>query len=135
MAGDCNYKMHYVNDDTFSPSKPLLDQVRVPTGEPDAPSVLQRRGSVYCSPNFDMIDGLLYRKKLERGFIHYREVLDEDRRFGAIATFHRRRPGTRHHSLEDTYRSVAENYWWEGECGLVGWFVIIDLPWHCYTGQ
>nr|XP_046221413.1 serine/arginine repetitive matrix protein 1-like [Oncorhynchus gorbuscha] len=114
MAGDCNYKMHYVNDDTFSPSKPLLDQARVPTGEPDAPSVLQGRGSIYCSPNFDMIDGLLYRKKLERGFIHYREVLDEDRRLGAIATFHRRRPGMCHHSLEDTYRSVAENYWWEG---------------------
>ncbi|KAK6315130.1 hypothetical protein J4Q44_G00146590 [Coregonus suidteri] len=114
MAGDCNYKMHYVNDDTFSPSKPLRDQVRVLAVEPDAPSVLQGSGSVYCSPNFEMIDGLLYRKKLERGFIHYREVLDEDRRLGAIATFHGRRPGTCHHSLEDTYRSVAENYWWEG---------------------
>ncbi|CAB1347254.1 unnamed protein product [Coregonus sp. 'balchen'] len=106
MAGDCNYKMHYVNDDTFSPSKPLRDQVRVLAVEPDAPSVLQGSGSVYCSPNFEMIDGLLYRKKLERGFIHYREVLDEDRRLGAIATFHGRRPGTCHHSLEDTECSL-----------------------------
>lgn len=62
-----------------------------------------------------MIGGLLYRKKLERGFINYREVLDEDRRHEAIATFHRRRrPGQRHLSLEETYKCVAENYWWEG---------------------
>ncbi|KAK6309736.1 hypothetical protein J4Q44_G00196170 [Coregonus suidteri] len=113
MAGDCNYKTQYANDDTFSPSK-LPDRVRVLAGEPDASRAVTGRKSLGCSPNFEMIDGLLYRKKLERGFIHYREVLDEDRRFGAISTFHRRRPGTRHHSLEDTYRSVAENYWWEG---------------------
>lgn len=129
MAGECNYKTQYENDDTFSPSK-LPDRVRMLAGEPDAARAPTGRKSLGCSPNFELIDGLLYRKKLERGFIHYREVLDEDRRFGAIATFHRRRPGTRHHSLEDTYRSVAENYWWEGECGLVGWFVIIDLRWH-----
>ncbi|XP_029567762.1 serine/arginine repetitive matrix protein 1 [Salmo trutta] len=113
MAGDCNYKTQYANDDTFSPSK-LPDRVRMLAGEPDAARAQTGRKSLGCSPNFELIDGLLYRKKLERGFIHYREVLDEDRRFGAIATFHRRRPGTRHHSLEDTYRSVAENYWWEG---------------------
>ncbi|XP_038863029.1 uncharacterized protein LOC120058444 [Salvelinus namaycush] len=113
MAGDCNYKTQYANDDTFSPSK-LPDRVRIIAGEPDAARAHTGRKSLGCSPNFELIDGLLYRKKLERGFIHYREVLDEDRRFGAIATFHRRRTGTRHHSLEDTYRSVAENYWWEG---------------------
>uniref|UniRef100_A0A3Q0SH00 BTB domain-containing protein n=1 Tax=Amphilophus citrinellus TaxID=61819 RepID=A0A3Q0SH00_AMPCI len=62
----------------------------------------------------EVIDGLLYRKKLERGFINYREVLNEDRRHEAISTFHRRRPGQRHFSLEETYKCVAENYWWEG---------------------
>uniref|UniRef100_A0A672GRT8 BTB domain-containing protein n=1 Tax=Salarias fasciatus TaxID=181472 RepID=A0A672GRT8_SALFA len=66
------------------------------------------------SPNFEVIDGLLYRKKLERGFVNYREVLSEDRRQEAISSFHRRRPGQRHFSLEETYRCVAENYWWEG---------------------
>lgn len=66
------------------------------------------------SPNFELIDGQLYRKKLEKGFINYREVLDEERRHEAISTFHRRRPGQRHLSLEETYKYVAENYWWEG---------------------
>ncbi|XP_068428054.1 uncharacterized protein si:dkey-229b18.3 isoform X2 [Clinocottus analis] len=66
------------------------------------------------SPNFDMIDGLLYRKKLEKGFVNYREVLDEGRRHEALSTFHRRRLGQRHLSLEETYKCVAENYWWEG---------------------
>ncbi|XP_074515180.1 uncharacterized protein LOC141782554 isoform X1 [Sebastes fasciatus] len=66
------------------------------------------------SPHFEMIDGLLYRKKLERGFINYREVLDESRRHEALSTFHRRRLGQRHLSLEETYKCVAENYWWEG---------------------
>ncbi|XP_034041856.1 uncharacterized protein si:dkey-229b18.3 isoform X2 [Thalassophryne amazonica] len=64
--------------------------------------------------NFEVIDGVLYRKKLEKGFVNYREVLDEDRRCDAISTFHRRRPGQRHLSLEETYKCVAENYWWEG---------------------
>jgi len=66
------------------------------------------------SPNFETIDGLLYRKKLERGFFNYREVLDEGRRLEALSTFHRRRLGQRHLSLEETYKCVAENYWWEG---------------------
>ncbi|XP_012993303.3 uncharacterized protein si:dkey-229b18.3 isoform X2 [Esox lucius] len=112
MAGDCTYTMHYTDDDTFPPSKHLRD-VRVLQGEAAAARP-KGRESVGCSSNFEIIDGLQYRKKLERGFIHYREVLDEDRRLGAIATFHRRRHGTRHHSLDDTYRSVADNYWWEG---------------------
>ncbi|MED6294177.1 hypothetical protein CHARACLAT_018434 [Characodon lateralis] len=66
------------------------------------------------SSNFEVMDGLLYRKKLEKGFINYREVLCEGRRQEAISTFHRRRAGQRHLSLEETYRCVAENYWWEG---------------------
>uniref|UniRef100_A0A3B3U0M1 BTB domain-containing protein n=1 Tax=Poecilia latipinna TaxID=48699 RepID=A0A3B3U0M1_9TELE len=66
------------------------------------------------SSNFEVMDGLLYRRKFERGFINYREVLGEDRRQEAISTFHRRRPGQRHLSLEETYKCVAENYWWEG---------------------
>lgn len=68
----------------------------------------------HMSPNFEVIDGLLYRKKLEKGFINYREVLDEDRRHEAISTFHLRRHGQRHLSLEETYKCVAENYWWDG---------------------
>nr|XP_061827369.1 uncharacterized protein LOC133613674 [Nerophis lumbriciformis] len=64
--------------------------------------------------NFEWIDGLLYRKKLERGYINYREVLDENRRLEAIAAFHRRRHRQRHLSLEETYKCVAENYWWDG---------------------
>uniref|UniRef100_A0A3B4A5M2 Uncharacterized protein n=1 Tax=Periophthalmus magnuspinnatus TaxID=409849 RepID=A0A3B4A5M2_9GOBI len=74
-----------------------------------------RGRSAPLQPNFEVIDGLLYRKKLERGFINYREVLDEDRRQEAIGTFHRRRPDQRHLSLEDTYKSVADNYWWDGK--------------------
>ncbi|KAM4731896.1 uncharacterized protein FYW61_009724 [Anableps anableps] len=78
------------------------------------------------SSNFEVMDGLLYRKKLERGFINYREVLNEDRRQEAISTFHRRRPGQRHLSLEETYKCVAENYWWEGM-----YFQIRDFVLHC----
>ncbi|XP_038162701.1 zinc finger and BTB domain-containing protein 11 [Cyprinodon tularosa] len=78
------------------------------------------------SSNFEVIDGLLYRKKFEKGFIHYREVLGEDRRQEAISTFHRRRPGQRHLSLEETYKCVAENYWWEGM-----YFQIRDFVLHC----
>ncbi|KAM9851008.1 uncharacterized protein ACBR49_006311 isoform 2-T2 [Aulostomus maculatus] len=106
MAGDCTHmKAHYSNAETGCPSKPWLDGKMESTS--CGPSPL-------CSPNFEVIDGLLYRKKLERGFINYREVLADDRRHEAISTFHRRRPGQRHLSLEETYKYVAENYWWEG---------------------
>lgn len=64
------------------------------------------------SSNFEVIDGTLYRRKLEKGFINYREVLDEERRLEAITSFHSRRAG--HLTLEETYTSVAENYWWDG---------------------
>uniref|UniRef100_A0A8C8DT72 BTB domain-containing protein n=1 Tax=Oryzias sinensis TaxID=183150 RepID=A0A8C8DT72_9TELE len=74
------------------------------------------RGSpARLSTNFEVIDGVLYRKKLEKGFINYREVLRDDRRHEAISTFHQRRPGQRHLSLEETYKCVADNYWWEGK--------------------
>ncbi|KAM9343125.1 uncharacterized protein KZ484_015721 isoform 2-T2 [Pholidichthys leucotaenia] len=82
--------------------------------------------SPWGSSNFEVIDGLLYRRKLERGFINYREVLTEDRRHEAISTFHRRRPGQRHLSLEETYKCVAENYWWDGM-----YFQIRDFVLHC----
>lgn len=114
MAGDCTYKTHYGTDDTLCPSKSTScgrQELEKATG---AVRSLTRRSVVPCSPNFELIEGMLYRKKLERGFINYREVLDEDRRQGAIAAFHRRRPGTQHLSLEETYKSVAQNYWWEG---------------------
>lgn len=78
------------------------------------------------SSNFEVMDGLLYRKKFEKGFINYREVLSEDRRQEAISTFHRRRPGQRHLSLEETYKCVAENYWWEGM-----YFQIREFVLHC----
>ncbi|XP_078142229.1 uncharacterized protein LOC139933035 [Centroberyx gerrardi] len=115
MAGDCTYNnAHYGNAETFCPSKPWSDGDGEIAGEMDSVGNLKGRGPTPRSPNFEVIDGLLYRKKLERGFINYREVLDEDRRHEAISTFHRRRPGLRHFSQEETYKCVAENYWWEG---------------------
>ncbi|XP_028847417.1 uncharacterized protein LOC114797006 [Denticeps clupeoides] len=79
-------------------------------GEPDLAGTLD-----LSSPYFEVIGGALYRKKLERGFVHYREVLGEERQqLSAIANFHQKRPGKTHHALEDTYRFVAEHYWWEG---------------------
>ncbi|XP_058643032.1 uncharacterized protein si:dkey-229b18.3 isoform X2 [Onychostoma macrolepis] len=53
-------------------------------------------------------------RKLEKGFVQYREVLAEDKRLQSIAAFHEKGPGKSHHTLEDTYRLVAEHYWWEG---------------------
>lgn len=115
MAGDCTFNnAHYGNAETFCPSKPWSDGDGEAAGEMDSVGNLKGRGPTPRSPNFEVIDGLLYRKKLEKGFINYREVLHEDRRHGAISTFHRRRPGLRHLSLEETYKCVAENYWWEG---------------------
>ncbi|KPP68955.1 hypothetical protein Z043_112324 [Scleropages formosus] len=105
MAGNsaCNAKC--VGDE-------ILDAKREREGEPDTKESASKE--VPSSPYFEVIDGVLYRKKLEKGFINYREVLDKERRQNAIATFHHKRPGSRHHTLEDTYRYVAENYWWEG---------------------
>ncbi|XP_068560974.1 uncharacterized protein si:dkey-229b18.3 isoform X2 [Cebidichthys violaceus] len=116
MAGDCTHtNAHYANSETFCPSKPWSDGDRPGTGGMESAGNSEGRGlPARWSPNFETIDGLLYRKKLERGFVNYREVLDEDRRPEALSTFHRRRLGQRHLSLEETYKCVAENYWWEG---------------------
>ncbi|XP_034742098.1 uncharacterized protein si:dkey-229b18.3 isoform X2 [Etheostoma cragini] len=105
MAGDCTHtNAYYANAETFCPSR-----------EMESVGNSKGRGlPTQWSSNFETIDGLLYRKKLEKGFINYREVLDEERRHEALNTFHRRRLGQRHLSLEETYKCVAENYWWEG---------------------
>lgn len=113
MAGDCAHSnARYAKTETFGASKPWMDADRDRAG--GEMESIGRGSPPRGSQNFEVIGGLLYRKKLERGFINYREVLDEDRRHEAVATFHRRRAGQRHLSLEETYKSVAENYWWDG---------------------
>lgn len=117
MAGDCTHAINrYASTERFCLSKPWSDGAGEKDGEMESSGISKGRGPfARLVPNFEVIDGLLYRKKLERGFINYREVLEEDRRQEAISTFHRRqRPGQRHLSLEETYKCVAENYWWEG---------------------
>lgn len=116
MAGDCTHnRARYAHTETFCPSRPWTDGDRERPGDAEAVGNSKGRGHPSrWSPNFEVIDGLLYRKKLERGFINYREVLTEERRQEAISTFHQRRAGQRHFSLEETYKCVAENYWWEG---------------------
>lgn len=107
MAGDGTHTS-YPNTEAFCPSEPWSDEV--PGGDSEGCGHLKA-----WPARFEVRNGLLYRKKLERGFIHYREVLDEDRRHEAIGTIHRRqRPDPHHLSLEETYKCVAENYWWEG---------------------
>lgn len=114
MAGDCTHmKAHYKKVETFCPSKPWSDEDG-DRGMQAAGNMKGRGLPARWSPNFETIDGLLYRKKLEKGFFNYREVLEEDRRQEALSTFHRRRLGQPHLSLEETYKCVAENYWWEG---------------------
>uniref|UniRef100_UPI00398EFD66 uncharacterized protein n=1 Tax=Pristiophorus japonicus TaxID=55135 RepID=UPI00398EFD66 len=70
------------------------------------------------SSGYEVIDGTLYRKRLERGATSYTEVLlaaaGEQRR-AVIASFHQQpAAGQRHCTMEETYRNVSENYWWEG---------------------
>lgn len=113
MAGDCTHNTKYVKDDDNLGSRHALVTKGEPAGDPDAVKESTSKDAT-LSPYFEVIDGVLYRKKLEKGYIHYREVLGKDRRLKAIATFHHKRAGKRHHTLEDTYRHVAENYWWEG---------------------
>ncbi|XP_041115220.1 uncharacterized protein LOC121320712 [Polyodon spathula] len=111
MAGDCVYNKHCTKEATSFSKKHLLDCKQEAGGDVSIDSVGEKALS---SPFYEVIDGVLYRKKLEKGYINYREVLDADRRLGAIATFHQKRNGALHLALEDTYRFVAENYWWEG---------------------
>lgn len=115
MAGVCTHTS-YANTETFCPSEPWSDDGRDGGGETENVEDSKGRGNFKpWPPRFEVRNGLLYRKKLERGFIHYREVLDEDRRHEAIGTIHRRQQAGQHHlSLEETYKCVAENYWWEG---------------------
>ncbi|KAJ8282274.1 hypothetical protein COCON_G00047930 [Conger conger] len=110
MAGDCIYNAHYAND-TFG-NKHFLGTKQELAQDLDAMQGIASTSVVASSPYFEIIGGVLHRKKLEKGNTNYREVLDKDRRLNAIATFHLK--GKRHHTLEDTYRFVEENYWWEG---------------------
>lgn len=115
MAGDGSHAA-YPDTEAFCPSEPWSDEVGGGDGETE--KVGDSEGCGHFNPwppRFEVRDGLLYRKKLERGFIRYREVLDEDRRHEAIGTIHRhQRPHQHHLSLEETYKCVAESYWWEG---------------------
>ncbi|XP_078265809.1 uncharacterized protein LOC144598989 isoform X2 [Rhinoraja longicauda] len=81
-----------------------------------------------CSPGassaYEVIDGTLYRKRLERGATSYTEVLvgaAAEQRSAVIASFHQQQQqqqqpaaGQRHCTMEETYKNVSENYWWEG---------------------
>lgn len=108
MAGECTYSARDAADDTLCPRE---RQERFPRGYLSGAS---SSSSAALSPFFETIGGLLYRKKLERGFVQYREVLIENQRLHSIQAFHARTPGSPHHTLDDTYRLVAEHYWWEG---------------------
>lgn len=128
MAGDCTHTS-YVKTETFCPSERWSGDVDVGDGEMEKVEDSKRRGTLKpWPPRFEIRNGLLYRKKLERGFIHYREVLDEDRRHEAIGTIHRRQLSDQHHlSLEETYKCVAENYWWEGmNIPIYSWMIWLD---------
>lgn len=127
MAGDCTYNTHYANDDTFGTIKQSSDGQQDLVRDVNGVRTVQGTASSPPSPYFEEIGGSLYRKKLERGFVQYREVLAEDKRLNAIATFHQKRPGRRHHTLEDTYRFVAEHYWWEGKLFISLCFVLFLL--------
>ncbi|XP_051871015.1 uncharacterized protein si:dkey-229b18.3 [Pristis pectinata] len=67
---------------------------------------------------YEVIDGTLYRKRLERGATSYTEVLvgaAAEQRRAVIASFHQQpAAGQRHCTMEETYKNVSENYWWEG---------------------
>ncbi|XP_067897251.1 uncharacterized protein si:dkey-229b18.3 [Heterodontus francisci] len=75
-------------------------------------------GDPSAASGYELIDGTLYRKRLERGATSYTEVLlaaaGEQRR-AVIAAFHQQpAAGQRHCTMEETYKNVSENYWWEG---------------------
>lgn len=117
MAGDRTHAGdRYAKAEALCLSRPWWD------GAADTESASVSRERV---PKFRVVDGLLYRKRLERGRVHYREVLDEDRRHEVVSTLHRR-PAQRHPSLAETYKCVAENYWWEGM-----YFQIRDIVLSC----
>ncbi|MFT7799930.1 hypothetical protein Z043-112324 [Arapaima gigas] len=112
MASDSIYNTKCVSDEMPGTKHQTLVAKRECEGDSHVKESTSKESP--SSPYFEVIDGVLYRKKLEKGFINYREVLDKERQLSAIATFHQKRPGRRHHTMDDTYRYVAENYWWEG---------------------
>ncbi|KAF5903091.1 Zinc finger and BTB domain-containing protein 11, partial [Clarias magur] len=119
MAGQkCTYSARDAADDTLCPRE---RQEQFPGCLLSGAS---SSSSAFSSPFFETIGGLLFRKKLEKGCVQYREVLEEDRRLYSIQAFHARTPGIPHHTLEDTYRLVAEHYWWEGMYFQVRDFVL-----------
>ncbi|XP_060731991.1 uncharacterized protein si:dkey-229b18.3 [Tachysurus vachellii] len=107
MAGERTYSAHDSGDDTLCPRERHEHFPAYLSGASSS-------SSATLSPFFENIGGFLYRKKLEKGFLQYREVLDEDKRLHSIRAFHAGTTGRPHHTLEDTYRLVAEHYWWEG---------------------
>ncbi|MCJ8732331.1 hypothetical protein PDJAM_G00209980 [Pangasius djambal] len=119
MAGECTYSARAAAaDDTLCPRERQEHFPGYLSGASSSSSAAS--SSLY----FETIGGFLYRKKLEKGFVHYREVLAEDKRLHSIQAFHARTPGSPHHTLEDTYRLVAEHYWWEGMYFQVRDFVL-----------
>ncbi|XP_016298528.1 uncharacterized protein LOC107655527 isoform X1 [Sinocyclocheilus anshuiensis] len=109
MASECTCSAQYDADDTFRTSKLSADEQRERAGYVNGGCA-----SVASSTFFEVIGGSLYRRKLEKGFVQYREVLAEDKRLQSVATFHEKGPGKSHQTLDDTYKLVAEHYWWEG---------------------
>lgn len=123
MASECTYSAQYDTDDTFRSSKLSADEPRERAGYVNGGCA-----SISSSAFFEVIGGSLYRRKLEKGFVQYREVLAEDKRLQSIATFHEKRLGKSHHTLEDTYRLVAEHYWWEGLSFFSYGIILFLLP-------
>lgn len=119
MSSECTYNAQCSTDDTFRTTKLTAHEQRERAGYANGGGA-----PVKSSAFFEVIGGFLYRKKLEKGFIQYREVLAEDKRLQSIATFHEKKQGKSHHTLEDTYRLVAEHYWWEGMYFQVRDFVL-----------
>lgn len=121
MAGECTYNPQCTGDDTLCTAKHTTGYLN---GVSAAKSYSSSSPPSSSSPFFETIGGSLYRKKLEKGGVHYREVLAEDKRLKSIEAFHSRTNGKPHHTLEDTYRLVAEHYWWEGMYFQVRDFVL-----------
>ncbi|XP_051998703.1 uncharacterized protein LOC127655113 [Xyrauchen texanus] len=119
MASECTNNTPYGTDDTLRTTKLPAREQR----EREEMCVNSGCASVTSSA-FEVIGESLYRKKLEKGFVQYREVLAEHKRPQSIAAFHEKRPGKSHHTLDDTYRLVAEHYWWEGMYFQVRDFVL-----------
>ncbi|KAG9271025.1 hypothetical protein AMEX_G13894 [Astyanax mexicanus] len=124
MAGECTYNPQCTGDDTLCTGKHTAGYLNGVHAAKSYSSSSSSSSSSFSSPLFESIGGSMYRKKLEKGCVHYREVLAEDKRLKSIEAFHSRTNGKPHHTLEDTYRLVAEHYWWEGMYFQVRDFVL-----------